>query len=122
MLDHVQEIPVFLADVDGPPIRTEQDAVDLIVAAGRYGAGASWAVIPVSRFAPEFFELRTREAGAIVQKFVQYGMGFAMIGDISAHVAGSESFAAFVRESNRGRHVWFVSDVEDLGGRLALLR
>jgi hypothetical protein len=118
MLDHVNGIPVYLAPADGPPIRTEQDAIDMIVAAGHYGAGADWAVIPASRFDEDFFELKTRIAGAIVQKFVGYGMGFAMIGDISPHTSESESLAAFVRESNRGRHILFVSDMDDLADHL----
>jgi hypothetical protein len=115
----IHGVPVFMAGADGPPIRTENDALDLIMTAGRFGAGADWAVIPVSRFDADFFELSTRVAGTVVQKFVSYHLGFAMIGDISRHTAGSESLAAFVRESNRGRHVWFVSDVEELTRQLA---
>jgi hypothetical protein len=118
MLEHIQGVPVFMADAQDPPIRTEQDALDLIIAAGHYGAGADWAAIPAGRFEAEFFELSTRIAGGIVQKFVSYQMGFAMIGDISRYTSGSESLAAFVRESNRGRHVWFVSDVDELAAQL----
>ncbi|MEV4315368.1 DUF4180 domain-containing protein [Actinocrispum sp. NPDC049592] len=116
MLQYINGVPVYLAPASGPAIRTEQDAVELMVNSDRE---AEWLVIPVSRFHPDFFELRTRVAGGIVQKFVNYRVGFAMIGDVSGYVAASEPFAAFVRESNRGRHIWFVSDVDDLERRLA---
>ncbi|GAB3904334.1 DUF4180 domain-containing protein [Kibdelosporangium lantanae] len=118
MLLHIADVPVYLLDTEGPVIADDREAVDLIVAAGRYGAGADWTVIPVSRLGDDFFELRTRKAGAIVQKFVSYQMKLAVIGDISARVAASESLAAWVRESNRGRDLWFVSDVEELRARL----
>ncbi len=116
MLEHINGVPVYLAPAEGPAICGEQDAVELMVNSSRE---AEWLVIPVERFHPDFFELRTRVAGGIVQKFVNYRVGFAMIGDVSSYVATSESFAAFVRESNRGRHIWFVSDVDELRAQLA---
>jgi hypothetical protein len=122
MLQHIDEVPIYLLDTEGPVIADDREAVDLIVEAGRYGAGAAWTVIPVSRLGDDFFELRTRKAGAIVQKFVSYQMKLAVIGDIAERVAESESLAAWVRESNRGRDLWFVSDVDELRARLARQR
>jgi hypothetical protein len=122
MLQHIDEIPIYLLSTEGPVIADDREAVDLIVEAGRYGAGATWTVIPVSRLGDDFFELRTRKAGAIVQKFVSYQMKLAVIGDINERVAASESLAAWVRESNRGRDLWFVSDVDELRARLARQR
>lgn len=119
MLDHIEGVPVFMLDAEGPPIKDDREAVDLIVSAGKYGAGAEWTVIPVDRLGDDFFELSTRKAGAIVQKFVQYNMGFVAIGDISDRVAASESLAAWVRESNRGKDIWFVSNVDELRTKLA---
>jgi hypothetical protein len=119
MLEHIHGTPVFMCDVDGPKLRGEADALDLIVQAGHLGAGASWLVLPESRLEDDFFELSTRIAGAIVQKFVTYEMGFAVIGDISRHTDESVSLAAFVRECNRGRHTWFVADREQLDQQFA---
>jgi hypothetical protein len=116
MLEHIHDVPVFMCDPEGPQLRDEADALQLLVDAGRE---AEWVVVPASRVGDDFFELRTRVAGDIVQKFVNYRMGFAVLGDISAHTANSESLAAFVRESNRGRHIWFVSDVAELTAQLA---
>jgi len=122
MLQHIEDVPIYLLDTEGPVIADDREAVDLIAEAGRYGAGAAWTVIPVSRLGDDFFELRTRKAGAIVQKFVNYQMKLAVIGDINDRVAESESLAAWVRESNRGRDLWFVSDVDELRTRLASVR
>ena len=41
-----------------------------------------------------------------------------IIGDISVHVAASNALADFIYESDRGRHLWFVADLEALATRL----
>ncbi|TCO52863.1 uncharacterized protein DUF4180 [Actinocrispum wychmicini] len=117
MLQNINGVPVDILDPDGPRIRTEQDAVDTIVSE----LAADWTVVPISRLDPDFFTLSTRVAGGIVQKFVNYHRGLAIIGDVSPHVTASEPFAAFVRECNRGRHTLFVSDVDDLAAHLTRL-
>jgi uncharacterized protein DUF4180 len=76
-------------------------------------------VLPVSRLHPDFFTLRTGVAGAIVQKFVQYRMPVAFLGDITEYLAASSSLRAFVYEANRGKDFWFVADESELDGRLA---
>lgn len=63
---------------DGKKLETDRDAVDLIAEALQLGA--SPIVIPMERFADDFFRLRTRIAGAIVQKFVQYRRHLAIMG------------------------------------------
>jgi hypothetical protein len=81
--------------------------------------GAKIVAIPATRLGDDFFELRTRIAGELVQKFVTYGTRLVVLGDISERVAQSESLRAFVGEANRGKDLWFVSDREQLGVRLA---
>jgi len=68
--------------------------------------------------ADDFFDLSTRLAGEFVQKFVNYGVALAIVGDISAHVAASTALRDSVTESNRGRHLWFAGDLEALAARL----
>jgi hypothetical protein len=46
-----------------------------------------------------------------VQKFVNYRMRLAVVGDVSAHEAASEPFRDWVRETNRGKDIWFVPDL-----------
>jgi hypothetical protein len=53
---------------NGKKLRTERDAVELIGEARQ--AGADLVVIPVELLDDDFFRLRTRVAGEMVQKFV----------------------------------------------------
>ena len=73
--------------------------------------------MPVARLDPAFFDLRSGVAGDIVQKFVNYGLRLAVVGDISESLERSGALRDFVRESNRGRQVWFVADEAELARR-----
>ncbi|WP_411141730.1 DUF4180 domain-containing protein [Streptomyces sp. x-80] len=116
-LQHLGGIPVFVCAADGAPLRDERAAIDVIGNASYQGA--AWVAVPVGRLTDDFFRLRTRLAGDIVQKFVNYRMGLAVVGDISAHTDASTALRDFVRESNRGTQTWFVPDTEALRTRLA---
>ncbi|MEU4379983.1 DUF4180 domain-containing protein [Micromonospora echinofusca] len=118
MPDVIQEragVPVLVCDPDGPPVTTEQDALDLIGAAF---LGAQLVAVPASRLDPSFFALGTRFAGEIMQKFVNYRIRLVVVGDIAAHLAASSALRALVHESNRSGHVWFVPDLDALDARL----
>jgi hypothetical protein len=108
-------VPVLVCAPDGPPVATEQDALDLIGAAL---AGAEVVAVPASRLDPRFFALDTRLAGDIMQKFVNYRLRLAIIGDISDHLAGSSALRALAHESNQGGQVWFLPDLDALDTRL----
>jgi Domain of unknown function (DUF4180) len=105
-----------VATADGQGLHMEADALALISKA--LEQKADWLVVPVSDITPDFFRLKTGFAGAVCQKFVNYGVRLAIIGDISAYVAKSRPLADFVRESNRGRQIWFVEDMEEMRERL----
>jgi hypothetical protein len=102
---------------EGPVLATEQDALDLI--GSLFGSEVDLVVIPVARLDPAFFTLSTGLAGAMLQKFVGYRVQVAIIGDISPYTATSSALRDFVFESNRGRHVWFFADLDQLDARLA---
>ncbi|MDZ5443682.1 DUF4180 domain-containing protein [Micromonospora sp. 4G57] len=119
MPDVVQQrmgVPVLVCDPAGPPVATVADALDLIGAAF---LGAEVVAVPASRLDPDFFALDTRFAGEIMQKFVNYRLRLAVVGDISRHLAASAALRALVHESNRAEHVWFVPDLDALDARLA---
>ena len=100
----------------GPPIGSERDAVDLISRAAENKAGVI--ALPTERLAPAFFDLKTRVAGEMIQKFSVYGIRLAVVGSISKTVEDSIAFRDFVREANRGRIICFVEDFESLKSRL----
>lgn len=91
---------------DGVVIHTTQDALDLIANAGY--EGASYVILRENSFKPAFFDLKTGMAGEVLQKFTNYRMGIAIVGDFNN--IESESLKAFITECNRGRQVAFVPD------------
>lgn len=115
--DERSGIRVLRLDVDGDPISTPDDASDLVGTA--WSHRASMVAVPVERLDPKFFDLRSGIAGEITQKFVNYRLRLAVIGDISEHVAASGALRDFVWESNLGQQVWFLGSDEDLEMRLA---
>lgn len=58
----------------------------------------------------DFFILSTCLAGEILQKFINYGMKFAIYGDFSGYT--SKPLRDFIYESNQGRDVFFQPTAE----------
>jgi Domain of unknown function (DUF4180) len=98
-------------------LRTYDDAVDIL--GKSFENRATVIVIPVECLDDEFFQLKTRIAGELLQKFVQYQRRVAIVGDISRHLAESSALRAFVNESNRGKDVWFLATRAELDQRLS---
>jgi hypothetical protein len=107
---------VYVHEQDGEPLRGADDALDLISAA--WEAGATWVAVPAHRLHDDFFRLRTGVAGEMAQKFVNYRLGLAIVGDVSRHATAGSAFQSWVHESNRGAHLWFVDDLAELAARL----
>lgn len=116
---HVQEIEghrcITVAD-DGRLIRDAEDARAIVEEA--LSERARRVVIPTGRLDPEFFALRSRIAGEVLQKLVQYHLVVAIVGDVSKYVGASDAFRDFVIECNRGGDIWFVADMAALRTRL----
>ena len=115
-IDDSSGIRVLHLEAEGEPISTPDDASDLVGTA--WSHQATTIAVPVERLDPEFFRLRSGIAGEITQKFVNYHLRFAVIGDITKPVGKSTAMRDFVRESNRGDHIWFLADEEALAERL----
>ena len=118
MTDTVEQrrVPVLVCAAEGPPIATPQDALDVIGTA--YGHDAEVVAIPAQRLDHSFFQLRSGLAGEIMQKFVNYRVRLAVRGDIAERVESSDALRDLVRESNRGRQIWFVADLDELDTHL----
>ncbi|MET9089047.1 DUF4180 domain-containing protein [Streptomyces sp. NPDC004237] len=101
---------------EGPALDGESAALDLLGDA--MGRDAELVAVPVERIADEFFRLRSGVAGAVVQKFANYRLRLAVVGDLSQHLAASSALRDFVYEANRGRQLWFVADDGELEQRL----
>lgn len=119
MSDQVHEIGgvrVLECAADGPLLTRAGDVSDFISAAWEHRAAL--VAIPVERLADDVFRLRTGLAGEAIQKFVNYRIRLAVVGDIARFTDASEALRDFVIESNRGGHVWFVQDMAELRDRL----
>jgi hypothetical protein len=115
-LEQRNGVPVLVYPADGPPVTTVQDALDVI---GATYDRADVVALPAARLDERFFTLGTGLAGEIMQKFVNYQVRLAIVGDISTHLAASSALRALVHESNRGKQIWFVADLDELDTHLA---
>jgi hypothetical protein len=117
--DHLSSVrgrPVLLCSPEGPPVDLDGSMTDVIGEA--LGLRAEIVVVPVERLSADFFQLKTGVAGAFAQKFVNYDLRLAVVGDIEPHLAASTSFGDFVAETNRGTQLWFTPTFEDFAQRL----
>jgi len=73
--------------------------------------GSDRMIIHEKSFHPDFFELKTKVAGEILQKFSNYRMKLAIIGDFSG--LKSRSLKEFIRESNRTGIINFVGSLDE---------
>ncbi|WP_417308538.1 DUF4180 domain-containing protein [Devosia sp.] len=102
---------------DGPVLASEADAGEVM--GETFGTQIDMVALPVELLAPEFFQLSTGLAGALLQKLVTYGLRVAIVGDCSEMADQSQALTSFIAESNRGAQVWFVADDAALAARLA---
>ena len=89
-------------------IKTPQNALDIMAEASYYEASSL--ILREKNLSPEFFDLKTKVAGEILQKFSNYMVKMAIIGEFGKYK--SESLKAFMRESNQGKQIFFVGDRE----------
>ena len=100
---------------EGVALQSAQDVLDLF--GSFYPDHFDGLILYAANLPPEFFQLRTRLAGEILQKFVNYGVKLAIVGDFSGY--DSKALADFIYESNKGRHFFFVGTREEALQRLA---
>jgi len=91
-----------------------QDFLDMMGNANYQGTDKM--VIHLHQLHPDFFDLKTRMAGEILQKFSTYSQKLAIVGDFSAYE--SKSLHDFIRESNRVGRILFVESLDEALNRL----
>lgn len=88
-------------------INKVQDALDLM--ADIDYQGSRMIIVHEKNITPDFFNLRTGIAGEILQKFVNYKVKLAIVGDFSKYT--SSSLKSFIIECNRGNQLFFLNSV-----------
>lgn len=86
-------------------INNVQDVLDLF--GELYGQYYDGIILYERNITHDFFDLQTKLAGEILQKFSNYRIRLVIVGDWSKYT--SRSLEAFICESNRGKTVNFSS-------------
>lgn len=107
---HAPNAEIAVVDSREILIRTVQDALD-IMATIHYEHACDAIIFYKEAFPEAFFDLKTGLAGEILQKFATYQMKFAVIGDFNGYK--SKALQDFIRESNRGSSVFFLSTEQE---------
>ncbi len=103
---------VTLVAVDNSTvIKDTAQMLDIIAAAQYYHPEHEGMMVHKESLPEEFFDLKTRLAGEMLQKFSSYGVKLAIVGDFGN--IESKALADFIRECNRGRQIFFVGDTEE---------
>jgi hypothetical protein len=99
---------------DNIVINTSQDALDLMAIA--FEKGIRKIILHENIMHPDFFRLKSGLAGEVIQKFVNYQIKLAIVGDFNKY--NSKSLKSFIYESNNGNQFFFVSDINEALERL----
>ncbi len=95
---------------DTVKIENADDILQLMADAG-YTHDIKGMIIHADSLQPEFFNLKSGVAGEILQKFSNYRMKLAIVGDFSG--IKSKSLRDFIRESNNRKIISFVSSLDE---------
>ena len=101
-------VSVAVIHSDEHLITDVQSALDLIMSV-KYETGCTNIALNKSAIVDDFFILSTCMAGEILQKFINYGVRFAIYGDFSRYT--SKPLKDFIYESNRGKDIYFQPSV-----------
>jgi len=105
---HLEDILIAEIQSEEIEIRNAQDALDILANCSYQGAYCI--ILREANIIPGFFDLKTRIAGNVLQKFSTYQVRLAIIGDFSKYT--SKSLNDFISESNRTGRINFVDSLE----------
>ncbi|WP_147534566.1 DUF4180 domain-containing protein [Bacillus marasmi] len=97
---------IATAQADSIILKDEQSALDVIMSIS-FETGCNRIALNKESISEDFFNLSTKLAGAILQKFANYNIKFAIIGDFSTYT--SKPLKDFIYECNKGNSIFFVS-------------
>ena len=113
---HLKNIKIAEVTSDAMLIKTAEDGLDLL--GNIYYQGFDRLILHEKNLTPDFFNLKNGMAGEILQKFSNYRMRLAIVGDLSKYA--SKSLKDFIYESNKAGHINFVHSTDEAVERLAV--
>lgn len=100
------ETAVAVVSGEGVLVASAQDMLDMIATAS-YQHSCHRLILHKENISADFFELKTGLAGEALQKVINYEASLAIVGDFSTYT--SKALRDFIRESNRGNRIFFLS-------------
>ena len=97
-------------------INSAEDGLDLL--GNLYYQDFDKIIIQEQNINANFFDLKTGIAGEILQKFSNYRVSLAIVGDFEKY--SSKSLKDFILESNKTKHICFVDNVSNALSKLTL--
>lgn len=111
----IKDLKIAEVITDALIIQSAQDGLDLL--GNIYYQGFDRIIIYEKNITPDFFDLKTQIAGDILQKFSNYRMPLAIIGDFQKYE--SKSIKDFIFESNKTKHINFAENLPEALERLS---
>lgn len=112
---HVQGIDIAEIRFSETLINDIEEGVDLV--GTLYFQGIDKVVMYQNHFSEAFYDLSTRMTGEILQKFSNYRIRLAVVGEFKN--VQSASLSAFIAESNRYGQIIFAESLEEALGFLS---
>jgi hypothetical protein len=112
-------IDIAIIRNDTVVISDVQSTLDLM-ATVQYEVDAKRIIIHKSLISESFFDLKTRLAGEILQKFINYRVKIAIVGDFSMYT--SKSLKDFIYEYNKGNDIFYLTTEQQAIEKLSLLK
>lgn len=106
---HINGIQIAEIIADGLIINSTDSALEVI--GNVYYQGYDAVIIHQKNITTEFFSLKSKLAGDILQKFSNYRLKLAIVGDYSTYT--SKSLKDFIYESNAAKQTTFLGSVEE---------
>lgn len=108
-IDEKGDSRIAIVSSDDLILKNIQDALDIMATVQYYGCDK--VVIHKKSIIQDFFYLRTRLAGDILQKYVNYDVKIAIVGEFDSF--NSKSLSDFIYECNSGKNVFFKDTIEE---------
>jgi hypothetical protein len=105
---NINDIEIAEITSDQIIIQNAEDALDLL--GNVYYQGFDRMILHQKNITIDFFDLKNKMAGEILQKFSTYRVRLVIVGDFSGFT--SKSLKDFIYESNNGKQVNFVASIE----------
>jgi hypothetical protein len=111
-------IEIAVVNTSGILITDVQTALDFMMTM-QYETDCNRIILNKSAICEDIFDLSTRLAGEILQKFINYHVKIAIIGDFSIYT--SKSLKDFIYESNKGKDIFFLPDEKQAIEKLSMV-